>query len=339
MNRAKVIVVSILCVLGLALFLVVYNLFAGSKEKDSIEVTNAPTARVQDKFTYQEMMKYREDNPNDFRTGRTKIQVDEQNSIDTLMFRIAGLDEDDTTETKEVTEASVTDWEPYEPKAEENTVAASRPSETRRSASSGGGKAVYETSHIIEAQKEILGSAEEPQDNALPIQAQQRRRRDGFIDGSVGKGAGALAGISVVTMGDQFVEPGGVIKLRLTKAANVGGQNIPRNTIVYGSVSQGQNRLNVTVNSVQVGNTAVPANLSAYDAGDGMAGLKITQQEVNHQQESIANNAGDEILRSTGLYSLPVIGSISRGAKELLTRNRGNQNGILVTDNYNLVLK
>lgn len=339
MNRAKVIVVSILCVLGLALFLVVYNLFSGGKAKGEMTVSNTPTAKVQDKFTYQEMMKFREENPNDLRTGRTKIQVDEQSTIDTLTFRIAGLDEDgDKPDSNENEESRLTSWQTFEPAQSESTTKAIQPSEPRPTSSGGG--AVYETSHIVEAQKEILGLQEENQGNALPVQAQQRRRRDGFIDGSGGgRQAATLTGIAVVTMGDQFVEPGGVIKLRLTKAATISGESIPRNTIIYGSVSQGQNRLNVNVNAIQVGNSTTPVELSAYDASDGMAGLKFTQQEVNHQQKSIANNAGDEILRSTGVYGIPVIGSIGRSAKDLLTRNSGNRNGILVTDNYTLLLK
>src|SRR5690606_34495438 len=100
------------------------------------------------------------------------------------------------------------------------------------------------------------------------------------------------------------------VKLRVTKETKLNGSTIPKNSIAYGVVSRGQNRLNITVSSIQSGGRNIPVNLNAYDATDGMAGLKVSQQAFDNTTDNIKSQAGEEVLSATGISSLPVIGML-----------------------------
>lgn len=346
MNKPKIVVISILSILVLGIFIAIYSM-TGSSSDDVESQSTVPTVKAKDKFTYEDMMKYREeDKRKDDSRARINIQGD---SIfdDTLIFKIAGSEQglfDDNQismfETNNSSDNTPQEIEPYTPPKRTNS-ATSAPSRGTRNRSNDD---LYNTDTYRRSYEEIRAQNYEEsvpaQSISSPIEQEQpkeRRRRDGFI-GSSSSSSKNLSGVPVKVFGDQIIESGESIKLRITKETTIGSTRIPRNSIAYGVVSQAQNRMNIAVSEIQVNGRSVSVNLSAYDASDGMAGLKVSHQQMNMDNDNMKNQAGEEVLRATGVSSLPVIGSLSRGAKDLLTR-RKSTNSIIVNNNYRLILK
>lgn len=334
MNKPKVIIYSVIGFLVLGIFLIIYSKVKGSGDDSDMQI-NVPVAETNNSFTYQEMMKYREDNDlSDQR--RTKINIDEQANGDTLTFKIAGIDSLEALENQEE------EMVPIAAEPVQQEVVRQRPKPVKQEAHRNAGASVYSADNIKQAYAEIKNQHESTtgnSNNVMPAQQQQRRRRQGFVDGSGANTNNEISSLNVVTFGDQLIQPGSTIKLRLSQAGHIGTEDLPANTVVYGMVSQGSDRLNVEVSMISVNGNTIPVDFKAYDIADGMPGLKLTQQINDPQKQGMASSAGDEVLASTGIYGLPVIGTLTRGAKELLTRNRGNANGVLVTDNYRLLLR
>lgn len=341
MNKNKMLIISIMGVFALVIFIAIYSMVGSGDDKSTpdTQISSVPVVKAQDKFTYQDMMKYRENNEDNLSKGTINVQAD--TTADTLNFKIAGMSDGLFSEDQENDESiEIAD----SPQPEPNYAIEEKP---KRNYTSNNSKPtrpktndLYNVDEYKSAYEEIKGN----KSNDLPIiptepepVQEKRRRREGFVGSKANMGE-SNASISVISFGDQLIESGGMLKMRVTKEATIKGVQVPRNAIVYGVVSQGQNRLNINVSAIQIGGRNLPVQLLAYDASDGMAGLKVTQQQYSNEQESLKNQTGDDIMNATGLSSLPIIGTMSRGAKDLLTRRKSN-NTIVVTNNYHLILR
>lgn len=350
MNKPKIIVISVISILVLAFFLVIYKAFiADDSDESQISQSTVPKLKPKEKFTYEDMMRYRE--ANDKKLGRAKINIQGDTLIDTLNFKISEEGSGLFADSNDIDEEAFTFLEEDGPRYNsasnndegysQNSYTPSRSSTPTRSTN----QDLYNTQAYADAYDEIKSQNDpELQQETYssdpitePKEEPKRRRREGFIGGSVNNKATGN-GVNVIVFGDQLIDQGESLKLRVTNDAKINGVSISRNSIAYGVVSKAQNRLNITVTSIQSGGRNIPVSLTAYDATDGMAGLKVTQQEVNYSTENMKSQAGEEILSATGVTSLPIIGSLGRGAKDLLTR-RKTTTSIVVGGNYKLILK
>lgn len=338
MNKPKIIVISIISILVLGLFIVIYKTFiVDDKTDQKISQSTVPKLKAKEKFTYEDMMKYREANGKT--NSRAKINIEGDTIVtDTLNFKIAGEGQGLFGDSEDFDDNAFIPVEeeivPRSYSSSSNSGGGGRSTSTRRVSNND----LYNTQDYADAYEEIRNQ-NDPVTQQLDIQPEEeprRRRREGFIGSSTSKSA--LGGVNVIVFGDQVIEAGESLKLRVTNDSKINGVTIPRNSIAYGVVSRGQNRLNIVVSSIQAGGKSIPVNLTAYDATDGMAGLKVTQQEVDYTTDNMKSQAGDEVLNATGVTSLPVIGMLGRGAKELLTR-RKTTNSVIVGNNYQLILK
>lgn len=80
--------------------------------------------------------------------------------------------------------------------------------------------------------------------------------------------------IPAVVHETQTLVSGATIKLRLTDAVFINGQEIPAGTFVFGLCSLDGERLTVEVKHIRFKNALLPVNLSIYDM-DGIAGIRI----------------------------------------------------------------
>lgn len=80
--------------------------------------------------------------------------------------------------------------------------------------------------------------------------------------------------IPAVVHETQTLVSGATIKLRLTDAVFINGQEIPAGTFVFGLCSLDGERLRVDVKHIRFKNALLPVNLSIYDM-DGIAGIRI----------------------------------------------------------------
>lgn len=80
--------------------------------------------------------------------------------------------------------------------------------------------------------------------------------------------------IPAAILGTQTVVPNGIVRMRLLQDAFVGGQSLPKGSLVYGSCRVKGERLLIEVASIQLQQDILPVRLRAYDL-DGLEGLHI----------------------------------------------------------------
>ena len=132
--------------------------------------------------------------------------------------------------------------------------------------------------------------------------------------------------IYAVVDGDQVVKAHSRLRMRLTKTALIGGQQILKNTPVYGFVSFQPNRVLIEIQNIQ----HHPSNLKAFDLQDGSEGIYV---ENNFQAEA-TNEVLDDIIGDINIPSVPQV----KGITKVLKRNNRNVK-VTVVNNYKLLLK
>ena len=140
--------------------------------------------------------------------------------------------------------------------------------------------------------------------------------------------------LKCVTYRDQEVAPGGIIALRVVEKGVVNGVEVPRNTLIDANVSQGGDRLRISVDNIKIGNNIVPVSLKGYSY-NGEEGL-YSPESVN--QDIVQDQVGSAARNLNTRVSVPVLGSVSIGggnAANKKTRDRS----VPVADNTSVILK
>lgn len=132
--------------------------------------------------------------------------------------------------------------------------------------------------------------------------------------------------IMVEVHGEQTVKTDSRLELRLAVDALIGGDSIPRNSLVYGFVNFKTNR--VFINITNINNK--PVDLKAFDLLDGNEGIYV--------QNSFTAEAGrevlDDIVQDINIAGVPQVG----GIKQVFRRNNRNVK-VTVYNQYQLILK
>jgi hypothetical protein len=132
--------------------------------------------------------------------------------------------------------------------------------------------------------------------------------------------------ILVEVDGDQVVQAGYRLKMRLTENALINNINFPTNTPVYGFISFQPNRALIEIENI----AHYPVKLKAYDLQDGSEGIYV---ENNIRADASKEVIGD-IIQDINVAGVPQVG----GLKQLFQRNNKNIR-VQVTNNYKLILK
>ncbi|MDP4201143.1 MAG: conjugative transposon protein TraM [Bacteroidota bacterium] len=125
---------------------------------------------------------------------------------------------------------------------------------------------------------------------------------------------------------NQTVMNGQSVRLRLLGSMKVGSMVIPRNAIITGVAKVQEERLDITVSSLEYEGSILPVELSVYDT-DGQQGISIPNTvEVNAAKEVVANmgtstgtsislagNAGQQLAADMGR-------SLIQGASQLVSK-------------------
>ena len=77
--------------------------------------------------------------------------------------------------------------------------------------------------------------------------------------------------------GDQKAVQGSVVKLILLDSVVLNGQMFPKGHSVYGLAAFSNQRLNLEIKNVRLGNSIVPVNLTVFDRRDAMTGIKAPE--------------------------------------------------------------
>lgn len=87
------------------------------------------------------------------------------------------------------------------------------------------------------------------------------------------------------------VRSGGRIRVRLLDAIYVAGEEIPKGTYLFGTVTGfNEQRVVIDISSILLGNQILPVNLSIYD-NDGLAGLYVPESKFRAFTKEVGGNA------------------------------------------------
>ncbi|WP_461791661.1 conjugative transposon protein TraM [Pedobacter sp.] len=97
---------------------------------------------------------------------------------------------------------------------------------------------------------------------------------------AVGDGASidsVFGAIPAVIDGNQKAVQGSVVKLKLLDTVMIGGYLIPRGYNLYGLGSFSNQRLNLEIRNIRVGNSIIPVRLTVFDRKDAMVGINAPE--------------------------------------------------------------
>lgn len=159
-----------------------------------------------------------------------------------------------------------------------------------------------------------------------------------FFSGDKPKNTGNT--IEAMVSGDQKITSGSVIKLvTLQEMQTPGGLVLGKGTALFGLVKLEKDRINISIESVRVGNSIYELKKTVYDR-DGLPGIYVP---LNIKAEA-GKEAADEVVGdlNTGVYGTDVlstgVNAVSNAAKSVF-RKKNNRIVVTVKSNYKLYLK
>jgi len=94
-------------------------------------------------------------------------------------------------------------------------------------------------------------------------------------DADTASGTNATPAIEAVVHGDQLIQTGSTVKLRLLQPIYVGGQKIPANSFIYGPATIRAERVQIDLSNAIYDGHIYPIALKVYDGVDGLEGLYV----------------------------------------------------------------
>lgn len=132
--------------------------------------------------------------------------------------------------------------------------------------------------------------------------------------------------ILVEVDGNQVVQSGFRLKMRLTEDALINNVKFPANTPVYGFIRFQPNRALIEIENI----AHYPVKLKAYDLQDGREGIYVE----NNIRADASKEVISDIIQDVNVAGVPQVS----GLKQLFQRNINNVK-VQVTNNYKLLLK
>jgi hypothetical protein len=120
--------------------------------------------------------------------------------------------------------------------------------------------------------------------NTAPTEGSRRRSERAVLSSGNSYGSKKTIAwmIPVVVHEDQAIKEGQQVKLRLLKEISADGITIPANSILYATCQLSDDRLRLTVRSLQQGSQLIPLDLDVYDT-DGSPGINVPGLAQNSQ--------------------------------------------------------
>ncbi len=185
--------------------------------------------------------------------------------------------------------------------------------------------------------KTVRKKVEKPKTDTVP-EPQKKAPESRFFSGDRQENKGNT--IEAIVSGDQKITSGSVIKLvTLQEMQLPNGLLLGNGTALFGTVKLDQDRINISIESVRVGNSIYELKKTVYDQ-DGLPGIYVP---LNIKAEA-SKEAADEVVgdMNTGIYGTDVlstgVNAVSNAAKSVF-RKKNNQIIVTVKSNYKLYLK
>ncbi|MGE6220378.1 conjugative transposon protein TraM [Nubsella zeaxanthinifaciens] len=126
--------------------------------------------------------------------------------------------------------------------------------------------------------------------------------------------------IPAMVDGNQKALQGSVVKLKLLDTMEIGGYLIPKGYNVYALGSFSNQRLNLEIKNIRVGNSIIPVSLTVFDQKDAMVGINAPEALLSDAVRS----GGIDAMGSVGLVGFDLTTQLAGAgidaAKGLLTK-------------------
>ena len=139
--------------------------------------------------------------------------------------------------------------------------------------------------------------------------------------------------IPIVVHEDQAIKDGQQVKLRLLKEITADGVTIPANTILHAICQLSDDRLRLTVRSLQLGGQLIPLDLDVYDT-DGSMGVNVPG--LSRQASGQIQSSAIQGVQLPGVGGL--VNNVANQAR-MSASNSLRQTTIRLRAGYNLFLK
>lgn len=145
--------------------------------------------------------------------------------------------------------------------------------------------------------------------------------------------------ISARVHGEQQVQHGSILKLRLCEDVLIRDEKIPAGRFVFGQVSLEQERLQIIIRSISCNGQLYPVSLSVFDL-DGIAGIHIPSSV----EREVVKQSTEQAVQSVGLpsvtHSLPAqIASAGIGTAKNLLGRKLRQVRVNIKSGYQVFLR
>ena len=141
--------------------------------------------------------------------------------------------------------------------------------------------------------------------------------------------------IPVVVHEDQSIRDGQQVKLRLLKEITADGVTIPANTILHAICQLSDDRLRLTVRSLQLGGQLIPLDLDVYDT-DGSMGVNVPGLTNSSQ---VGGQLRSSAIQGVQVPGIGTLGSTVLNSARMSASSSARQTTIRLRAGYNLFLK
>lgn len=181
--------------------------------------------------------------------------------------------------------------------------------------------------------------ASEPKRKAYVVTTQKPNTGQGFFGESglvVDSGIGT---IKAVIHGEQIIQSGSVIKLRLLTDVFVRETRIPAGSFVFGLAGIGSERISIEISSIQFNGSIYPVSLRVMDM-DGMEGIYIPGSTTRE----VVKQAAEQGVQSVGLVAVDQslkaqAAAAGIGAAKTLLSRKARQVRVTIKSGYQVLFK
>lgn len=129
-----------------------------------------------------------------------------------------------------------------------------------------------------------------------------------------------FAAIPAAVAVDQKARQGSVVELRLLDTVVLSGVVIPKGHALFGLASFSNQRLNLEIRNVRLGNRVIPVNLTVYDQRDAMQGINAPEALLSDAVNSGIVDASGSVGISGFDLTTQIAGAGIDAARSLLTK-------------------
>lgn len=341
-NKRNIIITAIVALVVFSVILLLFNMSSNNSSEDKSVIVTLPDAQVETLpkakiKAYGEMDK--KESYDKFLSETAKSQTDKDSLIYEAMQR-------HTQATERLSKRMQSGTNEKDDETKVNASTTTHRSNSYTPANKDNWKERYDYLYdklykeTTGQQKEKFSIEQVIPENIHPKEQSSIPKDNGFITITVGTNYSEAAGqLKVATTSEQKIKSGDKVQLRLLTDSYLQDIKINRNTYIYAIAKIENNRLQLTVSSINQPTGAISCNLVAYDT-DGYKGLAFTSDDTSQELNREIKNALQTTVGQLAAVTSRTAGNIIRSTSRIGSNAVGNkQQSITLPANYMIQLR